>query len=191
MRRKKTYVSVSEETLKEWAANALKWELLIGLHLRSFNRKKWKKKTNHDYMLQRHGMWEFLSNYISFYDLLNEINFSPGIILFGAYWLLDSEVFQLSNNTKFYSQFWGCVGEVTLKGESRSIHLVFIRLHPSLTLSNVSLATCFPDKFTLFFLLLFNYSCIPFLPIPPPHPRWTPLPPPPPPSPLVLSMCPL
>ena len=27
------------------------------------------------------------------------------------------------------------------------------------------------------FLLLFNYSCVPFLPIPPPHPSWTPLPP--------------
>ena len=34
------------------------------------------------------------------------------------------------------------------------------------------------------FLLLFNYSCMPFLPIPPPHPSWTHLPPPPPPSPL-------
>ena len=41
------------------------------------------------------------------------------------------------------------------------------------------------------FLLLFNYSCMPFLPIPPPHPSWTHLPPPPPPSPLILSMCPL
>ena len=28
-------------------------------------------------------------------------------------------------------------------------------------------------------LLLFNYSCLPFLPIPPPHPSQTPLPPPP------------
>ena len=28
---------------------------------------------------------------------------------------------------------------------------MFIRLHPSLTLSNVSLATCFPDKFPLFY----------------------------------------
>ena len=27
------------------------------------------------------------------------------------------------------------------------------------------------------FLLLFNYSCVPFLPIPPPHPSQTPLPP--------------
>ena len=27
------------------------------------------------------------------------------------------------------------------------------------------------------FLLLFNYSCMPFLPIPPPHPSWTHLPP--------------
>ena len=42
-----------------------------------------------------------------------------------------------------------------------------------------------------FFLLLFNYSCMPFLPIPPPHPMWTHLPPPSPTSPLVLSMCPL
>ena len=33
------------------------------------------------------------------------------------------------------------------------------------------------------FLLLLNYSCMPFLPIPPPHPSWTYLPPPPPPSP--------
>ena len=41
------------------------------------------------------------------------------------------------------------------------------------------------------FLLLFNYSCMPFLPIPPPHPSWTHLPPPPPQSPLILSMCPL
>ena len=45
--------------------------------------------------------------------------------------------------------------------------------------------------FFLFFLLLFNYSCMPFLPIPPPHPMWTNLHPPSPPSPLVLSMCPL
>ena len=37
-------------------------------------------------------------------------------------------------------------------------------------------------------MLLFNYSCMPFLPIPPPHPSWTHLPPPPPPSRLVLSM---
>ena len=43
----------------------------------------------------------------------------------------------------------------------------------------------------LFFLLLCNYSCMPFLPIPTPHPSWTHLPPPSPPSPLVLSMCPL
>ena len=41
------------------------------------------------------------------------------------------------------------------------------------------------------FWLLFNYSCLPFLPIPPPHPRWTHLPPPPPPSRLILSICPL
>ena len=41
------------------------------------------------------------------------------------------------------------------------------------------------------FLLLFNYSCMPFLPIPAPHPSWTHLPPPPPPSPLIWSMCPL
>ena len=27
------------------------------------------------------------------------------------------------------------------------------------------------------FLLLFNYSCMPFLPIPPPHPSWAHLPP--------------
>ena len=32
--------------------------------------------------------------------------------------------------------------------------------------------------FFVFFLLLFNYSCVPFLPIPPPHPSWTHLPPP-------------
>ena len=51
-----------------------------------------------------------------------------------------------------------------------------------------------PFHLTLFFLikhflLLFNYSCLHFLPIPPPHPSQTHLPPPPPPSPLVLSMC--
>ena len=45
--------------------------------------------------------------------------------------------------------------------------------------------------FLFFFLLLFNYSCRPVLPIPPPHPSWTHLPPPSPSSPLVLSMCPL
>ena len=33
------------------------------------------------------------------------------------------------------------------------------------------------------FLLLFSYSCMPFLLIPPPHPSWTHLPPSPPPSP--------
>ena len=43
----------------------------------------------------------------------------------------------------------------------------------------------------LIFLLLFNYSCVPFLPIPPLQPSGTPLPPPPPPSPLIWSMCPL
>ena len=36
------------------------------------------------------------------------------------------------------------------------------------------------------FLLLFNYSCMPFLPIPPPHPSRTHLPPPPPPFPPFL-----
>ena len=41
------------------------------------------------------------------------------------------------------------------------------------------------------FLLLLNYSCMPFLPIPPLHPSRTHLPPPPPPSVLILSMCPL
>ena len=41
------------------------------------------------------------------------------------------------------------------------------------------------------FLLLFNYSCMPFLPIPPPHPSQTHLPPPTPPSPLILTVCPL
>ena len=41
------------------------------------------------------------------------------------------------------------------------------------------------------FLLLFNYSCVPFLPIRPPHPSRTHHPPLPPPSPFILSMCPL
>ena len=41
-----------------------------------------------------------------------------------------------------------------------------------------SLACTFPILF--FFLLLFNYSCLHFLPIPPPHPSQTHLPPPPP-----------
>ena len=41
------------------------------------------------------------------------------------------------------------------------------------------------------FLLLFNYTCLYFLPIPPPYHSQTHLPPPPPPSPLILSMCPL
>ena len=41
------------------------------------------------------------------------------------------------------------------------------------------------------FLLLFNYSCMPFLPIPPLHPSQTHRPPPPRPSPLILSTCPL
>ena len=41
------------------------------------------------------------------------------------------------------------------------------------------------------FLLLFNYSCLHFLPTPPTHPSQTHLLPLPPPSPLVLSMCPL
>ena len=46
--------------------------------------------------------------------------------------------------------------------------------------------------FVLFwFLSLFNYSCLPFLPIPPPHPSRTHLPPLPPSSPLILSVCPL
>ena len=41
----------------------------------------------------------------------------------------------------------------------------------------------FNNNIFLNFLLLFNYSCLPFLPIPPPHPSQTHLPPPPPPSP--------
>ena len=41
------------------------------------------------------------------------------------------------------------------------------------------------------FLLLFNYSCLHFLSIPPPHHSQTHLPPLPPPSLLILSMCPL
>ena len=45
--------------------------------------------------------------------------------------------------------------------------------------------------FLLKFLLLFSYSCLHFLPIPPPHPSQTHLPSLPPPSPLVLSICPL
>ena len=48
-----------------------------------------------------------------------------------------------------------------------------------------------PSEACLFLLLLFNYSCMPSLPIPPPHPSRTPLPPPPPLSPLILSICPL
>ena len=47
------------------------------------------------------------------------------------------------------------------------------------------------NLFYLFILLLFNYSCLHFLPTPPPHPSLTHLSPPPPPSHLVLSMCPL
>ena len=47
------------------------------------------------------------------------------------------------------------------------------------------------NNFFLNFLLLFNYSCVPFLPIPPPHPSRNPHPPPTPPSPLIWSMCPL
>ena len=39
-------------------------------------------------------------------------------------------------------------------------------------------------------LLLFNYSCLHFLPTPPPYPSQTHLPPLLPPSPLVLSRCP-
>ena len=54
-----------------------------------------------------------------------------------------------------------------------------------------SLLFLFQIHFFLFFKLLFSYSCLHFLPIPPPHPRQTHLPPLPPPSPLVLSMCPL
>ena len=45
-------------------------------------------------------------------------------------------------------------------------------------------------EFFLKKLLLFNYSCLHFLPIPPPHPSQSHLPPPPLPSPLILSMCP-
>ena len=37
--------------------------------------------------------------------------------------------------------------------------------------------------------MLFNYSCMPFLPFPPPHPSWTYLPPPPPPSPPRFCPC--
>ena len=47
----------------------------------------------------------------------------------------------------------------------------------------LSHASFFWILFFLKFLLLFNYSCMPFLPIPPPHSSWTHLPPPPPPPP--------
>ena len=47
------------------------------------------------------------------------------------------------------------------------------------------------EDFFLFLKLLFNYSCLHFLPITTPLPIQTHLPLSPPPSPLVLSMCPL
>ena len=62
-----------------------------------------------------------------------------------------------------------------------------------LSSDQMSRNTCMsPGQYTFFFqfLLLFNYSCMPFLPFPPHHPSWTHLPPPPPPSPPILSMCP-
>ena len=77
---------------------------------------------------------------------LNLTYFSPGLILFGGYWLLESEVFLLSDNTKYRIQFWDRVCEVNVTAENRSIHLAFSRLRPSLTLSNVSLATDFLEK---------------------------------------------
>ena len=43
--------------------------------------------------------------------------------------------------------------------------------------------------FNFNFLLLFNYSCVPFLSIPQPHLSQNPLPPTAPPNPLILSMC--
>ena len=45
----------------------------------------------------------------------------------------------------------------------------------------VACSLCYSIYF-LKLLLLLNYSCLPFLPIPPPHPSQTHLPPPPPPS---------
>ena len=64
-------------------------------------------------------------------------------------------------------------------------HLVYL-----LTTCNFYLNKCIIIKLTNFlkFLLLFNYSCIPFLPIPPPHPSRTHLPPPPPPSPKMSQL---
>ena len=82
---------------------------------------------------------------------LNLTYFSPGLILFGGYWLLESEVFLLSDNTKYRIQFWDRVCEVNVTAENRSIHLAFSRLRPSLTLSNVSLATDFPEKIPLLY----------------------------------------
>ena len=59
---------------------------------------------------------------------------------------------------------------------------------------NYNVQDVFEEIFFLFFkiyyfLLLFNYSCRPFLPVPPPPRSWTHLPPPP--SPPMLSRCPL
>ena len=51
------------------------------------------------------------------------------------------------------------------------------------------LATFF--SFLKIILLLFNYTCLHFLPTPLPHPSQSHLPPPPLPSPLILSLCPL
>ena len=83
---------------------------------------------------------------------------------------------------------WNTVGCLLFSSDQLGISLA---LRGSGLLSHLSRRHLPRIFFILIFLLLFNYSCMPFLPIPPPHPRWTHLPPPPPPSPLVLSMCPL
>ena len=57
---------------------------------------------------------------------------------------------------------------------SFSYMLIFIILYPRVIISPIKFFHLVNLSFFYFnFVLLFNYSCVPFLPIPPPHPRWT------------------
>ena len=82
-------------------------------------------------------------------------------------------------------------GHCSVMVHEKSKWILWVFLRPSNIDSTGGHYFISPTKVFFFnfnFLLLFNYSCVPFLPIPPPHPSWTRLPPSPPPSPLILCI---
>ena len=81
----------------------------------------------------------------------------------------------------YFLAFWVKLIKCSLR--PRSINLVSIFSSMKFIVSDLLFKslTHFELIFLIYFLLLLNYSCMPFLPFPPP----------PPPSPPILSMCPL